>query len=103
MLISVRVRRFEMQATLTVLFISTASLAFAEGLPRAEPRQAGFSEERLQRIHQVLKSSVERKEFAGINVAIMRRGKLAYFEDSAFRTWTPGNRCSRTPFSAWHP
>src|SRR5437867_11901633 len=75
-----------MHATALAIFVLTsASLAAAEGLPKIEPRQAGFSAERLQRIHHVLQNSVDRKEFAGINVAIARRGKLAYFESFGFQ------------------
>jgi CubicO group peptidase (beta-lactamase class C family) len=70
--------------TLTLLVLSSA-LSFAQGLPKAEPRQAGFSAERLQRIHRVLQDSVNKKEFAGVNVAIARRGKLAYFESFGFQ------------------
>jgi hypothetical protein len=33
----------------------------------------------------VLKNSVDRKEFAGVNVAIARQGKLAYFESFGFQ------------------
>jgi CubicO group peptidase (beta-lactamase class C family) len=71
--------------TLTLLAVSTVSLILAEGLPKIEPRQAGFSPERLLRIHHVLKNSVDRKEFAGVNVAIARHGKLAYFESFGFQ------------------
>jgi CubicO group peptidase (beta-lactamase class C family) len=74
---------------LALLAVSIAfpviSLLPAEGLPKAEPRQSGFSADRLQRIHAVLQESVERKEFAGINVGIARHGKLAYFDSFGFR------------------
>jgi CubicO group peptidase (beta-lactamase class C family) len=66
----------------SLLAVSVA--AFAQGLPRAEPAQAGFSAERLKRIHRVLTDSVDKKEFAGINVAIAHRGKLVYFESFGF-------------------
>src|ERR1700738_488612 len=71
----------------TILFIavSTASPILAQELFKTEPGQAGFSIERLARIHQVLKDSVDRKEFAGINVAIARHGKVAYFKSFGFQ------------------
>jgi CubicO group peptidase (beta-lactamase class C family) len=73
--------------TLAALAIALPAISalWAEGLPKAEPAQAGFSAQRLQRIHTVLQESVERKEFAGINVAIQRRGKLAYFDSLGFQ------------------
>jgi CubicO group peptidase (beta-lactamase class C family) len=67
------------------IFVSGISFLFAEGLPKSEPRQAGFSAERLQRIHAVLQESVDRKEFAGINAAIARHGKIAYFDSLGFQ------------------
>ncbi|MFN3326323.1 MAG: serine hydrolase domain-containing protein [Bryobacteraceae bacterium] len=72
------IRRF------TTLALAAASLAFAQGLPKAEPRQVGISPERLQRIQRALQESVDRKEFAGINAAIVRRGKLAWFESFGY-------------------
>jgi CubicO group peptidase (beta-lactamase class C family) len=78
---SMKIPRLMLAAALA---FAAVSLLPAEGLPKAEPRQAGFSAERLQRIHTVLKDSVDRKEFAGITVAIARRGKLAYSESFGF-------------------
>jgi CubicO group peptidase (beta-lactamase class C family) len=65
--------------------VAAVCIVAAEGLPKAEPAQAGFSAERLRRIPAVLQDSVDRKEFAGINVAIARRGKLAYAGSFGFR------------------
>lgn len=61
------------------------SVLVAASLPKAEPAQAGFSAERLGRIHDVFQASVDRKEFAGINVAIVRRGKVAYSDSLGFQ------------------
>ena len=72
---------------LAVLSIALAAIPvlWAEALPKADPAQAGFSAERLRRIHTVLQDSVDRKEFAGINVAIARHGKLAYSDSLGFQ------------------
>ena len=78
-----RILRSGLIAAATAL--AATSLLPAEGPPKAEPAQAGFSAERLRRIHTVLEDSVARKEFAGINVAIIRHGKLAYAESFGFR------------------
>ncbi len=75
-----------MQArTILLIAVSAASPILAEELFKTEPGLAGFSIERLARIHRVLKDSVDRKEFAGINVAIARHGRLAYFESFGFQ------------------
>jgi CubicO group peptidase (beta-lactamase class C family) len=65
--------------------LAAISVLVAASLPKAEPAQAGFSAERLGRIHAVLQGSVDRKEFAGINVAIVRRGKVAYSDSLGFQ------------------
>ena len=78
-----RIRRLGLVAVSIAL--PAISVLLAAGLPKAEPAQAGFSAERLGRIHAVLKASVDRKEFAGINVAIARRGKIAYFDSFGFQ------------------
>jgi CubicO group peptidase (beta-lactamase class C family) len=65
--------------------LTAISALGAAAMPKNEPQQAGFSAERLRRIHTALQASVDNKEFAGINVAIMRRGKLAYAESFGYR------------------
>lgn len=60
------------------------ALLFAGGLPVAEPGQAGFSVERIERVRQYARQSVERREFAGINLAIARNGKLVLAESFGF-------------------
>jgi CubicO group peptidase (beta-lactamase class C family) len=57
-----------------------ASLCAAPPLAKIEPNQAGFSAQRLQRVHDYVQGVVDRKEFAGVNALISRKGKLAYFE-----------------------
>jgi CubicO group peptidase (beta-lactamase class C family) len=66
------------------VLLTVAAAAMAQGLPKVEPAQAGFSAERLKRIHHVLTESVDNQEFAGVNVAIAHQGKLAYFESFGF-------------------
>src|SRR5713101_7310181 len=80
-----------MQAcTILLIAVSATSPILAEELLKTEPGQAGFSVERPARIHQALKNSVDRKEFAGVNVAIARHGKLAYFESFGFQDLEAG-------------
>ena len=44
------------------------------------PKQAGFSEHRLQRVSQMLQGYVDRSELAGISATISRKGVTAYRE-----------------------
>ena len=48
------------------------------------PPPAGFSAERLGRLKAALKESVDKKEFAGIHAAVMRKGRLALSESFGF-------------------
>ena len=48
------------------------------------PPPTGFSAERLGRLKAALKESVDRKEFAGIHAAVMRKGRLALSESFGF-------------------
>jgi CubicO group peptidase (beta-lactamase class C family) len=69
---------------LVLLVFAATSVILADGLAKVEPQEAGLSPERLQRLRRYVKDSVDRKEFAGINVAIARHGKLAYSESFGF-------------------
>ena len=69
---------------LVLLGFAATSVILADGLAKVEPQEAGLSPERLQRLRRYVKDSVDRKEFAGINVAIARHGKLAYSESFGF-------------------
>ena len=67
--------------------LALTTLSFAAppaSLPKLAPRDAGFSTERLSRIHDLLQGWVDRKQFAGVTVAVVRHGKLAYFETAGF-------------------
>lgn len=63
-----------------VLLLAVPSLLPAQ--PAAAPRTAtpplGFSSERLARIEKVLQSSVDAREFAGINAAIQHKGRVVW-------------------------
>jgi CubicO group peptidase (beta-lactamase class C family) len=48
-------------------------------------RDTGFSPERLHRITNAIQSSVDNKEFAGVNAAIMHNGRLVYSHSFGFR------------------
>ena len=63
-----------------LVLLGWAEWAAAAGLPHAKPQEVGFSPERLQRISDTMQRWVEEERYAGITVAVVRRGRLAYFE-----------------------
>ena len=56
------------------------SMAFSASLPVAKPEAAGMSSVRLARIGAALNSDIERGLLPGAVVAVVRRGKLVYYE-----------------------
>jgi CubicO group peptidase (beta-lactamase class C family) len=52
----------------------------AATLPNAKPEEAGFSPERLQRIHQMLQRRIDAKDIAGAITLIARNGRIVSFE-----------------------
>ena len=63
--------------SLCVLVVSNASAASAS---LSRPEEVGFSSERLQRIHPLIQSHIDSKDFAGAVTLVMRRGKVVHFE-----------------------
>jgi CubicO group peptidase (beta-lactamase class C family) len=66
-------------AALAISFIAASSFA-AEPLPTATPKSVGMSAERLARIGEVLRADIDKGRLPGAVVAVMRRGKLVYFQ-----------------------
>jgi CubicO group peptidase (beta-lactamase class C family) len=64
----------------TVLYLLTAALAQAQGLPPARPEQVGLSSERLHKIVATLKTDSEKLVIPGAVVVVARQGKIALFE-----------------------
>src|SRR5262245_34610960 len=61
------------------LFIAAGSLAGET--PRAsKPEDVGISSERLQRIHNLLQSHIDARDFSGSVALVARNGKIAYFD-----------------------
>lgn len=57
----------------------------AEELPRATPESAGFSSDALARVTAALQKRVDDGDIAGAVAAVVRNGKLVYFEAVGFR------------------
>src|SRR5437879_12268599 len=65
----------------TVLFLMLAALPLvAATLPNATPEEAGFSSERLQRIHQMLQRRIDASDIAGAVTLAARYGRITHFE-----------------------
>jgi CubicO group peptidase (beta-lactamase class C family) len=59
--------------------------AWAQGvLPTAKPEEVGFSAERLDRVTEMLRANVEKREIPGAVLLVARHGKVAYFESVGF-------------------
>jgi CubicO group peptidase (beta-lactamase class C family) len=59
-------------------------------MPRARPEDVGMSSERLGTIGTLLNADIQRGRIPGAVVAIVRRGKLVYFEAFGYRDKTAG-------------
>ena len=59
-------------------------------IPTAKPEEVGLSSERLAQIGKVLNADIERGRIPGAVVAIVRRGKLVYFEAFGYRDKAAG-------------
>ena len=65
----------------TALFLMLAALPLmAATLPNAKPEEAGFSSERLQRIHQMLQRRIDAHDIAGAVTLVARNGRIVHFE-----------------------
>jgi CubicO group peptidase (beta-lactamase class C family) len=60
--------------------LSAARVALADQLPRATPESVGLSSQRLERLARAVKADVDGGRMPGAVVAIVRKGKLAYYE-----------------------
>lgn len=54
------------------------------GFPKAAPESVGLSTERLQELNSELHKIVDNGQLAGIQTAILRKGKLAHFDSYGF-------------------
>src|SRR5438093_4064201 len=74
----------------SMVFVLSAALVWAQPLPSARPEQVGFSPERLAHITAAFRSEVDKGQLPGAVVVIARKGKIAYFESVGFRDKTAG-------------
>jgi len=70
----------------TLCLILIASIASAQGIPKAtRPEEVGLSKERLQRISAWIQSDVDKKVVPGAVVMVLRKGKIAYYEEFGYQ------------------
>lgn len=74
------------RSPLILLSILTAALpALAGSVPAAKPEQAGFSAERLARIHDMVRRHIDAHDISGAVTLVARNGKIVHFEAHGLR------------------
>jgi CubicO group peptidase (beta-lactamase class C family) len=63
-----------------ILALGVAALTSAADLPSASPEDVGFSPDRLARIGPVIKGEIEKGQYPGAVMLVVRKGKVVYFE-----------------------
>ncbi len=63
-----------------ILALSAAAASWAADLPSALPQELGFSSQRLARIGPVIKGEIERGQYPGAVILVVRKGKVVYFD-----------------------
>jgi len=85
-----KVRHLVFAVTVTSILAIPFAAAGAEPLPRATPEDVGMSSERLALIARTVNAEIAQDQLPGAVLAIVRRGKLVYFETFGYRDKTAG-------------
>jgi CubicO group peptidase (beta-lactamase class C family) len=64
----------------SAFLLCAAAGAFAEDLPRVSPETAGISSAKLRGMKPVVQAMLDKKETAGVVIAVVRNGKMADLE-----------------------
>jgi CubicO group peptidase (beta-lactamase class C family) len=75
---------------LAVFFACSLTAWAADPLPRAKPEEVGMSSGRLDLISKAINGEIARDQLPGAVIAIVRRGKLVYFETFGYRDKAAG-------------
>ncbi|MFI5399735.1 MAG: serine hydrolase domain-containing protein [SAR324 cluster bacterium] len=67
-------------ATFLVMAVVCCTVAWGQGLPRANPEEVGLSASRLERITEAFQAEVAKGRIPGAVVLVARYGKIAYFQ-----------------------
>lgn len=84
----------------TILLALTTLPIFAASLPVAKPDDVGLSAERLKRIHTLIQSHIEAKDFSGAVTLVARKGKVVHLEAHGMAD-VEGNKPMRTDSLFW--
>ena len=68
-----------------IIALCTATAAWAQALPRAEPGKVGLSAERLERIEQAFSREIDGGKLPGAVIMVARDGQLAYTKTIGYR------------------
>ena len=69
--------------SIAVLFLCSSS-SFTNEIERLDPVEAGFSEERLQRISPAMQKYIDENLTPGVLTAIMRKGKIVHLKTQGY-------------------
>ena len=65
---------------LLLVFFAITAFAQKAALPTATPESVGISSERLQKLDRQMHAFVDKGQLAGVQTAILRKGKLVHFD-----------------------
>lgn len=74
---------------LALAFGVKAQIPAGYGLPHVSPEEVGMSSERLSKIDGIVNAAVERKDFPGAVVAVVRGQKICYMKAFGKKAWVP--------------
>jgi len=63
-----------------ILCLSSIAPSWAADLPRADPETLGFSSERLSRIRPVIQGEIDKGQYPGAVMLVVRNGRIVHFE-----------------------
>lgn len=75
---------------LILMFSLSACRSKPEIEPQAVPESVGMSSSRLARVDTVIKEAVERKDFPGAVILVVRKGKTVWRKAFGHSQWIPG-------------
>jgi len=67
-------------ATILAVALTLLTAQLAGQAPKTKPEEAGFSSERLKRVHELIQQHVDAGDFSGAVTLVARNGRIAHFE-----------------------
>src|ERR1035438_6047440 len=72
----------------------------AADLPQSKPDEVGMSADRLKRIHPMIQSHIDAKDYSGAVTLVARKGKVVHFEAHGMAD-IEGNKAMKTDALFW--